>query len=417
MKRFSVFTLAMVVVSIFLAGPAAARVDLFEPLDLSEVTGKALNVDSSYQALAENAATESLRLVRARPEAVSLETATLSLGQVEPGLDLRAHRVSSYQTRSGSLVWSGVIEDPASAVVPFDAKSFDFDPVHSIMLVKNGDQITGNIHFAGEWYKIRPLRSGGHAIVTVNINAMPPDHPAEYSRLRTIPMRSRPVAHKVNTVLRALVNYTPAAAAATADINGLLTLAVAETNQGYASSGVQIDIELAAAAPTSYTEASFSTDLSRYRNTSDGFMDEIHTTRNTVAADVALLVIDDAAACGLASSIGSTAATAFAAVHYDCATGYYSFAHEIGHLQSARHDERNDPSTSPYAWGHGYQYTPKKGSSWRTIMAYNCTRGCPRINFWSNPSVLYNGVPMGTATKNNNARVLNDTRATVAAFR
>jgi hypothetical protein len=157
--------------------------------------------------------------------------------------------------------------------------------------------------------------------------------------------------------------------------------------------------------------------LSRYRNTSDGFMDEIHAARDLAAADVGLLIIDDVSACGLASSIGSTAATAFAAVHFDCATGYYSFAHEIGHLQSARHDERTDPSTSPYTWGHGYQYTPKKGTSWRTIMAYNCTRGCARINFWSNPSVLYNGVPMGTATKNNNARVLNDTRAVVSAFR
>ena len=417
MKNFSIFTLAMVLLSVFVAGPAAAGVDLFTPLDLSQVTGKALNVDPSYRALAENATTQSLRLVGARPEAVGLETATLSLGQVEPGLDLRAHRVSSYETRSGLLVWAGVIEDPASAVVPFDAKGFAFDPVHSVMLVKNGDQITGNIHFAGDWYKIRPLRSGGHAIVTVNVNAMPPDHPAEYASLRTIPMRSRPVPHKVNTVLRALVNYTPAAAAATADINGLLTLAVAETNQGYASSGVQIDIELAAAALTTYTEASFSTDLSRYRNTSDGHMDEIHATRNTVAADVALLVIDDASACGLASSIGSTAATAFAAVHYDCATGYYSFAHEIGHLQSARHDPKTDPSTSPYAWGHGYQYLGKP-SKWRTIMAYNCTRGgCPRLNYWSNPNNLYNGQPMGTATKSDNARVLNDTRATVAAFR
>ena len=82
--------------------------------------------------------------------------------------------------------------------------------------------------------------------------------------------------------------------------------------------------------------------------------------------------------------IGSTAATAFAAVHWDCATGYYSFAHEIGHLQSARHDIATDPSTSPYAYGHGYRYEPSSGSRWRTIMAYNCTRSCPRLNFWSN---------------------------------
>ena len=83
------------------------------------------------------------------------------------------------------------------------------------------------------------------------------------------------------------------------------------------------------------------------------------------------------------------------------------------HADHARHVLLR--STTPYAWGHGYQYTgsPK----WRTIMAYACTGGCPRLNYWSNPNNLYNGHPMGTTTKNHNARVLNDTRATVAAFR
>lgn len=163
--------------------------------------------------------------------------------------------------------------------------------------------------------------------------------------------------------------------------------------------------------------SSFSTDLSRFRNTADGVMDNIHNSRNTTRADVAVLVINNASSCGLASGIGSTAATAFAAVHWDCATGYYSFAHEIGHLQSARHEIATDPSTSPYAYGHGYRYEPSSGSRWRTIMAYACTAGCPRLNFWSNPNINYNGVPMGIASSADNQRVLVNTKAAVAAFR
>ncbi len=50
-------------------------------------------------------------------------------------------------------------------------------------------------------------------------------------------------------------------------------------------------------------------------------------------------------------------------------------------------------------------------------MAYDCTGGCPRLNYWSNPAVLYNGQPMGTTSTSHNQRVLNNTRATVAAFR
>lgn len=147
--------------------------------------------------------------------------------------------------------------------------------------------------------------------------------------------------------------------------------------------------------------------------TNDGYMDSIHTSRNTYTADVGVIVLDNSSYCGLASGIGSNAASAFASVYWNCATGYYSFAHEIGHLQSARHDATNDPSTSPYAYGHGYRY----GNSWRTIMAYDCTSGCPRLNYWSNPNISYNGVPMGNASTADNQRVLVNTKATIAAFR
>ncbi|KAG1392600.1 hypothetical protein G6F59_014551 [Rhizopus arrhizus] len=146
-------------------------------------------------------------------------------------------------------------------------------------------------------------------------------------------------------------------------------------------------------------------------------MDSIHTSRNSTAADVGVLLINNTAYCGLASGIGSTASTAFAAVYWDCATGYYSFAHEIGHLQSARHDIATDSSTSPYAYGHGYRYEPSTGTGWRTIMAYNCTRSCPRLNYWSNPNISYNGIPMGNASTADNQRVLVNTKATIAAFR
>jgi hypothetical protein len=396
------------------AGPLHASDALFSPLDDAGSPEKAFNLDNSFQALITNPSTASVQVVRARAEVLTSKTAALTLN-LAPGLELRAHRVDAYFAKSGALVWAGVLADPASAIVPFSPQSLQFDPINSVMLVKNGDKITGNVHFAGEWYKIRPLRTGGHAIVAVDLSAMPPDHPAEYGRLRTIPMPAGAPA-KVDTVIRVMVHYTPAAASASGDISGLIDLAVAESNQGYTNSGVFIDLILAHKSQISYTESSsFSTDLSRYRGTSDGYMDSIHTTRNSVAADVGLIIINNTQYCGLASGIGSTASSAFAAVYWDCATGYYSFAHEIGHLQSARHDPATDPSTTPYAYGHGYRYTgtPK----WRTIMAYNCTGGCPRLNYWSNPNKLYNGVPMGTTSQSDNTRVLNNTRATVAAFR
>jgi hypothetical protein len=394
--------------------------ELFTSLDVSGPYGRTLTLDASYQALAGSPATGSLQVVRANPDLVTLKTASLDLN-LEPGFTLRAHRVNSYVANTGSLIWSGVIEDFGVGDVPFSADTVRFDARNTVMMVKSGKTITANVHYNGEWYKIRPLRTGGHAIVAVNYAAMPPDHPEEdYKQIyhNATPMPVREITGKAvgDPIIRIMVHYTSSAASASGNISALIDLAVAETNQGYVNSGVLINLVLAHKSQVTYTQSgSFSTDLSRYRGTSDGYMDSVHTTRNSVAADVGLLVINNSSSCGLASGIGSTASTAFANAHWDCITGYYSFGHEIGHLQSARHDPAADPSTSPYAYGHGYRYNTSP--RWRTIMAYNCTSGCPRLNYWSNPNKLYNGVPMGTTSQSDNTRVLNNTRGTVAAFR
>jgi hypothetical protein len=387
---------------------------LFAPLD-ETAAAKALATDPAYRALAGDPALAALRLVAANPQALSDKASriTLNLG---PGQSYTAQLVESYRTDGGLLVWSGVIADPGARLATADG--LQFDPTNTVMLVRNGDKITGNVHFDGEWYQIRPLHASGHAIARVDASRMPPDHPPAYKDLPSFPMPAAAVdkLDKANTVITVMVNYTPAVKLAVGDVAGLITLAVAESNQGYANSGITITLQLVSSAQVTYTESGdFNTDLTRYRGTADGYMDTIHAARNTAKADVAVLLITNTAYCGLASGIGSTATTAFATVYYGCATGYYSFAHEIGHLQSARHDPANDPSASPYTYGHGYQYTgsPK----WRTIMAYDCTGGCPRLKYWSNPAILYSGHPMGTAATSNNAKVLNATRATVAAFR
>jgi len=50
-------------------------------------------------------------------------------------------------------------------------------------------------------------------------------------------------------------------------------------------------------------------------------------------------------------------------------------------------------------------------------MAYACSGGCPRLQYWANPNVQYNGIPMGHSATNDDARVLNETASTVAGFR
>lgn len=428
MKRSSLFFAVGAVAAVGFAAFAtqAARQPL---LTSTKATPAGLTADASYRALAADRATVSLQLVQADASQIDAKTDRIQLGLGDAGT---AYLRSVTQNADGTVVWSGTLGRDFGPLArmksAFDGEIAD-DPKNSVIIVRNGDKLTGTIRSNGELYSLRPLRSGGHALVRVDEAKMPADHPeAEYKRLfeqatnarlrslrDTDAVEAAPGIAKANAVIRVLVAHTPSARNAVGDITGLINLAVAETNQGYTNSGVAITLQLASTVAVTYTESgSFSTDLSRFRGTTDGYMDSIHTTRNSSAADVGVLIINNSSSCGLASGIGSSASTAFAAVHYSCATGYYSFGHEIGHLQSARHDPATDPSTSPYAYGHGYR---SPTSAWRTIMAYACSNNCARINYWSNPAKTYGGQAMGTTSTSHNQRVLNNTAATVSAFR
>jgi peptidyl-Asp metalloendopeptidase len=423
MKRSIMFIAIGTIAALGFAASAsqAAKQPLFSTMKLAPA---GIGADASYRALAESRATESLQMVQADASQINAKSDTLQLGLGDAGA---VHMRYTKRNPDGTLVWYGNIGKDFGLLDTLRGKAsgeIADDPNNSVMIVRNGDKLTGTIRKNGELYALRPLRSGGHVIARIDESKMPADHPAAYNFLPQIDMGKALRAGKVtanaatlvNTTIRVMVVATQSAANASGDIVGLVNLAVAESNQGYANSGVNITMQLAGRYTTTYVESgSFSTDLSRFRGTTDGYMDSYHATRNTITADVAVLLINNASSCGLASGIGSTASTAFAVAHYGCATGYYSFAHEIGHLQSARHDPATDPTNTPYAYGHGYR---SPTNAWRTIMAYACPTGsCPRINYWSNPSNTYLGQVMGTAAGNDNHRVLNNTAATIAAFR
>ncbi len=226
-----------------------------------------------------------------------------------------------------------------------------------------------------------------------------------------------------------MVAYTDDARAAegsTAAMKSRIALAVAETNRSYANSGALTRLRLVHVEEYAYVESgNLNTDLTRFRTSGDGFFDTIHSLRNTYGADLLGLIVENGGAyCGLASTIMATSTTAFQVTDRGCATGYYSFGHEFGHLQGARHDTYVDTTNTPYAYGHGYVHpqTNDVNKRWRTIMAYNdrCSSwgyNCTRLQYWSNPHYIYLGDVMGVVGTSEVHRVLTNTAYTVANFR
>ena len=214
-----------------------------------------------------------------------------------------------------------------------------------------------------------------------------------------------------------LVAYTTQAKNSLGGVNGVnakINLAMSETNFGYSMSQVDQRVVLAHSAEmVGYVETNMSTMLNHIRSTNDGNMDQVHPLRDQYAADCVSLLCNNNQYCGIANLMTNVsvafASQAFSVVNHGCATGYYSFGHELGHNMGSHHDPGN-AGNAAFWYSYGYR-TP--GNAYRTVMAYSPGT---RVNRYSSPLITYAGYVMGTNSQDN-SRSLNDTASTVAAFR
>ena len=231
------------------------------------------------------------------------------------------------------------------------------------------------------------------------------------------------------------VGYTTAARAAAGGplaIQALIATAIAETNTGYANSGINQRVVLVGSGEYAYddTNLNWDTALNRWTNPADAVFGPAHTLRDTLHADEMVLLVNDNYYCGLAWLMGSNAistsfaSSSFGVVSWSCATGYYSFGHEMGHNMGAHHDRITAGSQQgAYPYSYGYQWFDAVNNvEYRTVMAYNVYGGDIRINYWSNPNVSYlgrnaTGVDTGSPSSAYNALTLNNTGPVVARFR
>lgn len=137
-------------------------------------------------------------------------------------------------------------------------------------------------------------------------------------------------------------------------------------------------------------------------------MDDVHAARDASKADVAVLIVADRANCGYAS-VYASAARAFSVVSENCATGYFSFVHEIGHNAGNLHNPEATSNMRPYRFGHGSLFPGRRE---RTVMSYDSDDDCcVRRPQFSRPT------HWGDQTLRHNARVWNMRAAVLAGFR
>ncbi len=319
--------------------------------------------------------------------------------------------------RERGFVWHGKIANEPDSVA---------------ILSVVGEVVIGNITTQrGEVFHLRYLGHGMHSLRLIDQSKYPPEE------LPTDPQIKPRQGDDADTCatdppsdIDVMVVYTAAARAAAGGVDAMeatIYLSVAETNLSYFNSQITQRLRLVHLREVSYAESgNVTTDRDRLKNPSDGFLDSVHTLRNTYAADAVIMIVENISACGQAFIMTTVSnafeSSAFGVVRRDCSTGNYSFGHELAHLMSARHDWVADSTNnSPYAFNHGF-FNPTK--TWRTVMAYGSScAGCPRLPYFSNPNVDYpsgSGDWMGASSgpqQADNRQTLNNTALTVANFR
>ena len=374
-------------------------------------------------------------------------------------LTVTARRVSVEKTADG-YIWQGTIAETGESVT---------------LLWWPGGRLTGTVSYKGHVYALKNMSGAMHGVVDMAPNRLPPEHAHMDAQTRQkmnmrddplyskgdasmmnpgqsgnaapatpqpdarelknqqdakpAPPKARPVqlaltipkpkpgAMSITPVtITLLVAYTKKAASHYSDISkDLIALAIAQTNQSFANSGIaNVRVELAHSYETPYAESGSHFDqVFAFAEKNDGILDEVHGLRDQYKADVAILIVDDDKGCGLAAKVAGGEDRAFAVVHHECAATTYSFTHEIGHIIGARHDPALDDTAEPFPFGHGFV----SGKNWRTMMSYEeSCNGCPRLLIWSSPDIKVGKTPAGNATANN-ARVITEQAARVAGFR
>ena len=211
------------------------------------------------------------------------------------------------------------------------------------------------------------------------------------------------------TSITLLVAYTTASREAVGDIERHIRRSVQETNQVYREGRIPIELVPVHLVEVTYTMGDRMQDLRRLLDPDDGHLDGLHLLRNQYEADLIALVAENRTST-FNAAVMATPETAFVMVWWDgMGAPDYSLAHEIGHLQGARHAIQSDPLLEPFPYGHGF-----RNDSLRTIMAGGAGELVPRF---SGPDQRFDGVVLGDSSVADVARLLRESAVYLSNFR
>ena len=223
-----------------------------------------------------------------------------------------------------------------------------------------------------------------------------------------------------------MVVYTPAARQWADDnssgIANVIAQAMEKGQLALDNSSTILTITLVRSAEVNYTESgSSNTDLDRLTNTSDGYMDDVHTWRDQYGADIVGLFtkVEDTGGLGWLLNITSGQPTyAFSITRVQQASWTYTYIHEMGHNMGCHHrkDQATEPGPGLFNYSAGWHWIGNDSGKYCSVMSYE-DGGYSTVAYFSNPDILYQGVATGHPADGDNVRTIRKTKQVIAAYR
>lgn len=229
-------------------------------------------------------------------------------------------------------------------------------------------------------------------------------------------LRSLKTSHDHETsVIDVMIVYTPNAEnwanANSSGIANIVNSAMATANLIAVNSELDIEFRLVHSRRIEYTESGNSAlDLERltaapgfnpFGSESAGYMDEVHSLRDQYGADLVALFTETDDTGGLAwiiNRISGVEQYAFSITRVQQASGR-THAHEMGHNFGNLHSRNQnvnpaEDGTGLFDYSTGWRWTGNDGFEYASVMTY--LEGASQALLFSNPDVLYEGVPSGS---------------------
>lgn len=395
--------------------------DIKESMDLpglSMLTSTDADVNF-LKALKQSRKLEDAHFIDINPALVKAGSGRLSV-PLPNGDVVRFQQRNFYEEGNDTAYWFGdIVSDRKQRNT--SPGEVDIDPVSRMMLVRQGQRLSGEIHLPGQLYRLENAGAGRYALIKAsseNDLGCEPLHESRGKKLEKTVSSSQPTAR---STIRVMFVITEEARKLDPGFEARSRSNLAWASQVFQRSNVDIEFEYAGYFTSSFKDSEFDLDPARIlreiRGPNTDFAKEIEVRRRLNQADLVVTAIVYPFFGGKAY-ISARKETAFAVINPLHSADI--LVHQLGHLLGGDHTWKpGDPDLGKPTYRFAHEFFVA-GAKYHTIMGkFDCENNkCDHydIDQFSDPNATFASVRLGTWLHNDNVRYFNEVRDYVSKF-